>query len=331
MTRTAILFSGSAYNVKFSLPSIMENLVLPNNADVFILTERRCLRRKVAEGPIPDISEWEKWELKNRGTIHDLAHPLTDEEIQLMRDTFGDRLKVVSLIEDIPGYTEYLEEERKKMMAVVNEYINQNHSMGIKPPFPFIMDHHDNGNLRCVVNQFRQIMKCYELMVDYENNNGFKYDYVMRARIDFIVPEKISIEYYTPNHDRNYWYIMGSVLREAVPFSDEFCWFSRRVVCDSIFRELHRVGLNADRKYETWSADHNNDFRFSSETQFGLLIKEINIPYYVVKIFRSAKYTNGGDGYDYMNYAFRRDALNIEHEYQLACKCESDINEHLPK
>jgi hypothetical protein len=330
MTRTAIIFSGSAYNVKFSLPSLMENLVIPNNADVFVLTERRCLRRKTPAGDLPDISDWEKWEFKNRSTIADLNQPLTDEEIALIKTTFGDRLKGFYLIDEMQDFLYYMEDERRKMMVTVNAYINENNSRGIKPPFPFEMDHIDNGNLRCVINQFRQIKKCYEYMREYEDQNGFKYDYVMRARIDFIAPEKIIIEYYTPCHDWNYWYIMGSVLREPFPFSDEFCWFSRRSISDRIFLELDRMGLITDRKYDTYYAPQNNDFRFSSETQFGLYIKELNIPFLNIKIFRSSKYTNDGD-YDYMNYAFRRDMLNVEQEYQLACNCPSDINQHLPK
>jgi cephalosporin hydroxylase len=49
-----------------------------------------------------------------------------------------------------------------------------------------------------------------------------------------------------------------------------------------------------------------------------------------VKIYRSSKFTDGQDGYDYMNYMFRREPVNIEEDYQLVCSCLSDINEHLP-
>jgi hypothetical protein len=152
----------------------------------------------------------------------------------------------------------------------------------------------------------------------------------MRARIDFIVPEKISVEYYTLPHDRAYWYIMGSVLRDPFLYSEEFCWFSKRSICDKIYPNLDKMGLIVDRKYETFYEPQSNDFRFGAETQFALFIHELGIPHINVKIYRAGKYTNGGDGYDYFNYAFRIDLINIEHEYQLACKCDSDINEHLP-
>ena len=331
MTRTAILFSGSAYNIRFSIQSMMDNLVMPNNADVFIVTERRCLRRRTPAGEIPDIeTQWEKWENKTKTIEHYLDQPLTNEEIELIKTTLGDRLKGFYLMDDMPEYFGYINQERDKMVAAVNTYRKENIELGIKPPFGNDVTHNDNGNIRCVVDQFRHIKKCYEFMCDYENQNNFKYDYVMRARIDFIVPEKISIEYYTLNHDRAYWYIMGSVLREEFPYSDEWCWFSKRSICDKIYPNLENMGLITDRKYETYYAKQNNDFRFGSETQMALFISEINILYINVKIYRSSVFTNGGDGYDYMNYKFSRNQINIEEEYQLACKCDSDINEHLP-
>lgn len=329
MTRTAILYTGSSYNIRFSIKSAMENLVIPNNADVFIVTERRCLRRKTIAGELPHIDDWEKWQKKNSTQINDLSQPLTDEEIELIKETFGDRLKVFFLMEDNHDYYNYITSKREKMRGVCNAYRNENISLGVKPPFTEIPDS-DNGNIRCVVDQYHHVKKAYDLMCEYENQNDFKYDYVMRARIDFIVPEKISIEYYTLNHDRAYWYIMGSVLRDPFPYSEEFCWFSKRSICDKIYPALETLGTIIGRKYETFYEPQNNDFRFCAETQFALLIHELQIPHINVKIYRSSKYTNGGDGYDYMNYTFRRNTIHIEDEYKLACQCDSDINEHLP-
>lgn len=330
MTRTAILFTGSAYNIRFCIKSSMDNLVIPNNADVFIVTERRCLRRKTVSGDLPEIDDWESWRKKNDTQINDLSQPLTDEEIQLIKDTLGDRLKGFYLFDEMRDYNNYIYKKRGEMMLAVNEFRKYNLEHGIKPPMGNNIDHLDNGNLRCVVDQFNHIKKAYEFMCEYENENGFKYDYVVRARIDLIIPEKISVEYYTLPHDKAYWYIMGSVMRDPFPYCEDFCWFSKRSICDQIYPRLDMMGLIVDRKYQTFYEPQDNDFRFGAETQFALLIHEINIPYINVQIYRSAQYTNGGDGYDYMNYKLRRNVINVEEEYKLACKCESDINEHLP-
>lgn len=332
MTRTAILYSGSAYNIRFSIESAMKNLIIPNNADVFIVTERRCLRRKTVAGEIPKIDDWAKFERKTSAIVQDLDHPLTDEEIELIKATFGDRLKMFYLIDEKRDYLNYLNAEREKMRNACNAYRNESIALGIKPPFRDEIGDADNGNIRCVVDQYRHIKKCYELMCDYENQNGFKYDYVMRARIDFVVPEKISVEYYTLPHDKAYWYIMGSVHRDPFEYCEEFCWFSKRSICDQIYPNLDRMGLLTDRtKYNTYYAPQNNDFRFGAETQFAMLTKELGIPYINVKIYRASMFTAGGDGFDYMNYMFRRDVIHIQQEYELACRCDSDINEHLPK
>lgn len=328
-TRTSILFSGSAYNIRFSIQSIMENLIIPNNADVFIVTERRCLRRKTVAGEIPPLEDWPKWQKKNETVIQDSSQPLTDEEIQFIKDTFGDRLKVFFLVDDNIDYKNYIINERDKMRIACNEYRRQSLELGIKPPFVEIFDS-DNGNIKSVIDQYHHVKKAYDLMCEYENQNNFKYDYVMRARIDFIVPEKISLEYFILPHDKTYLYVMGSFMREPFPFSDEFCWFSRRSICDQLYPQLERLGLIIDRKYDTYYPPSNNDFRFCAETQFEMLLRELNLLYFNVRIFRSATFTAYSDGYDYMNYIFRSDEHDIIKEYYLACKCESDINEHLP-
>lgn len=330
MTRTAILFTGSAYNIRFSIKSAMENLVIPNNADVFMVTERRCLRRKTVSGEIPDISDWESWKKKNDTQINDLSQPLSDEEIQLIRETLGDRLKGFYLFDEMGEYRSYIYSQREKMMMAVNKYRAENIKAGVKPPLGNDIDHLDNGNLRCVVDQFGHIKKAYEFMCDFENQNNFKYDYVMRVRTDLIVPEKISVEYYTLPHDKAYWYIMGSVNRDPFPYCEDWCWFSKRSIADQIYPRLEMMGLIVDRKYNTLYEPQDNDFRFGAETQFALLGKELNLPIINVKVYRSAKYTNGGDGYDYMNYSFSIAKISVQEEYELACRCESDINEHLP-
>jgi hypothetical protein len=329
-TRTAILLSGSAYNVRYSLQSQMENFVIPNNADVFILTEKRCKRRRTlhtAEN-IPDA--WSPdWHEKASHIIQDDSE-LTDDDLSFMRETFGDRLKVLAIAEDIPSYPEYLLGQRQKMRSIANSYRHYNETNGLPKSFGFDIEDDDDGNLRCVVNQYGHVRKCYELMEQYEQEQGFKYNYIIRARMDFIVPEVIDVEEYTLNHDINYLYVMGSVNRDPFEFSDEFCWFSRRPIASIVFPALDRLGMLDDRKYSTYLVEQANDFRFGAETQWAILLKELGLPIINVKIYRSSRFTDGGDGFDYMNYMFRRDPSNIDDEYQAVCDSPTDINEHLP-
>jgi len=328
-TKTAILFSGSAYNVKFSLQSQLENFILPNNADVFILTERRCKNRKTVHGVIPDGFD-PYWHEKAATITHEETE-LSDNDIQFIKDTLGDRLKGFYLKDDMSDYVNYLRNQRSKMMEIANNYRQYNIDNNLPKSFGFAIGNPDDGNLRCVVDQYGHVRKCFELMAEYEQQHGFKYDYVVRARIDFIVPDVIDVEQYTLNHDQQYLYVMGSVNRDPFEFADEFCWFCKRPMADKLFPYLDRLGMLDDRKYKTYLEEQANDFRFGAETQWAILLKELQLPIINVKIFRSAKFTDGQDGYDYMNYMYRWDMTNIEEEYKLVCDCPSDINEHLPK
>ena len=333
-TRTAVLYSGSAYNIKSSLQSQMENLVIPNNADVFVLTERRCNRRRTLHNEVYDgVDGFDpRWPEKSDKITRDET-PLSDEELQFIRDTFGDRLKGLYLLDEMPDYQNHLREQRVRMMDIANSYRRYNLENNLPPSFGGYIQEESDGNLRCVVDQFGHVKKCYELMEEYEQQNGFKYDYVVRARIDFIIPEKTDIEEYALNHDVQYLYIMGQTGIDLFGFewTNEFFWFSKRPIASKLHPALDRMGMIDDRQYHTALVEQNNDFRFAAECQFGCLIKELNLPCIQVKFHRSARFSDGGDGYDYMNYILARDKSNLDDDYRSVCECPTDINEHLPK
>ncbi len=335
--RTAILYAGSAYNIKQSIQSQLENFIIPNDADVFVFTNRYCKRRKTPAGYIPDVSkldtqeENEKWVQKCSEQIFDYT-PLADEEIQLIKDTIGDRLKVFQLAEDLPDYMGYIEVGRNAMMLAINNRIIENSAMHL--PLVYngkMVEDSDNGNIRCCSDQYRHIQKCYELMKQYEAANNIKYDYVIRARIDFIVPFVFNISHYYLNHDAPYLYNCSGFRNDAqVEWANEFCWFSRSTAADKLFPQLHRIGTITDRKYKTIDTKQHTDAVFSPEVQYCLLLLELNLHVIPIPIHRSATYTKGNDGFDYFNYMFRRDRISLEDEYKLVCDCQTDINEHLP-
>lgn len=337
--RTAILYSGSAYNIKYSIQSQLENLIIPNNADVFIFTNRFCKRRTTPSGYIPDPNkmhlpeENEKWVEKCKlQTFED--SPLTDEEIQLMKDVLGDRLKVFQLAEETPGYMEYLQNGRYEMLYAINSRLADNRQKGL----PTIFDGKDqedpnSGNIRNTSDQYKHVKKCFELMMKYESENNIKYDWVMRARIDFIVPFKFNIAHYYLNHDAPYLYNCSGFRNDAdVEWAEEHCWFSKRIVADKLFPELHRVGTIINHpNHKTINYRHPViDMLFAPEVQYCLLLLELGLHVITVPIHRSATYTKGDDGLDYFNYMFRRDKISLEIEYKLVCDCATDINEHLP-
>ncbi len=326
--KAAILFSGSAYNIRHSLESINKNLVEENDADVFIVTTRRCKRRKTPKSEIFDCDvDWENYRKKNDKTILDMS-PLTEEEIQLIRDTFGDRLKVFEIAEENESYWNTVLQAREKMLNTVNTYIDTHPKCfnGIK------IDSPDKGTILYTSDQYQHVKRCYELFDNYSKQNNIKYDYVMRARIDFICPFSFNMEHYLLNHDQQYLYVCGSVNRDPFAWADEFCWFSRRNMASKLFPHLDKIG-NLTTSSKTTIDGSNNDTIFSPECQFAILLDQLKLPIYNVKIYRSAEYNPGkeGDNWDYFNYRFRRDfPISIEYEYDRVCNLPTDINEHCP-
>lgn len=335
--KTAILYSGSAYNVKHSLKSQLENLIIPNDADVFIFTNRFCKRRKTPAGYIPDVTkldtaeENDRWVKKVAGQFFEDI-PLTDEEINIIKDTLGDRVKVFQIADDIPEYMEYLQRGREDMMNSINNRMKENAELGLPTLFngKYVTDP-NNGNIRNTSDQYRHVKKCYELMCQYENENNIKYDWVIRARIDFIVPFEFNISHYYLNHDAPYLYnCSGFRNDENVEWAEEHCWFSKRIVAEKLFPELDKIGTIQTREYKTIDNKYPIDMLFSPEVQYCLLLLSLKLHVITIPIHRSAMYTPGNDGFDYFNYMFRRDTISLEGEYKLVCECQTDINEHLP-
>jgi cephalosporin hydroxylase len=166
-------------------------------------------------------------------------------------------------------------------------------------------------------------------MAEYELYHE-RYDYIMRARIDFICPEKIVFAHYYLNHDKQHLYNFGSYQIDEFEWTDEYAFFAKRETADKLFLNLDRLGfIKHDRTiYNT--IHNNNEFLFCPETQYSLLLHELNLSVIRVMIYRTGKYTNGGDGYDYMNYMFKVNRCEVEHEYKLCLNSPTDINEHLP-
>lgn len=331
--KTAILFSGTMYNFKYSIKSLMENLVIPNDADVFILTSRYNMMRKAGHTEKDIVAENNtEWHSKAMGMCRDESKSILFDDVQLIRDTFGDRLKGFWFIDDMPQYQQYLTNERLRMMGVINTYRVNNLELGINPPFGGdVIDPERNGNVRCVIDQYNHIKACYELMERYEAESGVHYDYVMRARIDFVCPFRFELAHYYLGHDEQFFFNFGVWRWESEKFewADEFAFFGKRANVDRVFKSLNHMGFITDRKYKTFYAEQNNDFRFSPECQWSILLQELEANVKPLQVFRSSCFTDGKDGFDYMNYMFKP-VYHIEEEYIQVCKSKTDINEHLP-
>lgn len=337
MRKVAIVFSGTAYNYQTSIGSLLEHLLIPNDADAFILTSRHNELRRVPESDeIVTDSMPEAWAKKAQDQVRVTAPIDADGEL-LIRDTFGGRLKGLCFLEDLPEHQADLDAKRETMMNLINSYTQDSKQRGLTslPLGGNTITDPNNGCIRCVVDQYNHAKRCFQMLETYEQSQGERYDWVVRVRLDFIFQEPFILERYYLNHDIPYLYIPRNTMEseEPVEWMDEFFWFSPREIAQSLFTNLSRMGFVTDRKRQTIHPRQNVDYMFSPETQFAMLVSELGLPTLSIRVVRSSHYTNGGDGYDYLNYGLRRSEINtygLEHEYNLVCRGPSDINEHLP-
>lgn len=328
--KIAILFSGTAYNFRQSVQSLMDNIIIPNDADVFILTSKENQSRKTPTGKVIDNENANDWSKKTLSLIRDEITNINTEDINFLNGVFGERLKVLDFIEDHPEYMEYLKGEIKRCAEKINEISLENIENEIVPLFLEPIKTEDNSYLQSIVHQYNHVKKCYEMMCDHEQKNGFKYDYVVRMRIDFIADELIKFDWYYLNQDYPYINVFGSVRRNEFEWIDEFCFFARRDAAEKLFANLNLIGFITDKKYKTIDPARDHDMMFSAETQFSLLLYELNLIPQQINIWRSADFTYDVDGFDLFNYKFSIGSKLMRDEYAKVCLGPSDINEHLP-
>ena len=296
-----MLITGGAYNCRYALPSLAANLVLPNDADVFMLLSRYNRRRKApfTEDRVPS-DRIDDWIQKVKTQVVDES-PLSDAEIDFIKEVFGDRLKVFLLLEEMPAYENYIMRQRDLMMHLINRFRKQSVELGLPPPFGGDVAFGDNGNVRIVIDQYHHVAECYRQMVKFEVASSVRYDSVIRIRPDFIVEKPAVLQSFYDRHRHiEALYVCGSFREDPMEWADEFCFFGERPIADKVFPNLDQMGFMEDRRYAT--VYKGNEYMFAPETQFSILLWKLEVPVVSLPIYRSSCYSDGKDGWDYLNY-----------------------------
>jgi len=173
---------------KASYESVMKNLIEPNDADVFILASK----------------------VMNIKTISDDSHttgqgrnvPVTKEDIDNVKRCFGKHLKVFKFDSDIPGYEDDAEEQAKAADKRVSSWITD---QGKFIQF-YNREKKQLNNARHYIDRFVKMKYIVKLVEEYEKENNIKYDYIVRARIDFIYNFEVDLAKYYKQQDTKFWY-----------------------------------------------------------------------------------------------------------------------------
>lgn len=165
--RTAILLSGFMRTLWHNYKNQLDNLIVPNNADVFIFAGGD--RRKVT-GRFPNCSS-----VKTR--THTFKSPeenLIDiDERQYFTKNLGNYLKKISFIED----------DQKSYSSEFEE---------ITSTIPIIGEHRHYY----IIDAYLRMKKCNEMRRQYEAEHGFKYDAIIRLRSDTFFSFTLDIQSY---------------------------------------------------------------------------------------------------------------------------------------
>lgn len=239
--KIAAIMPGNLGNYKLCIDSIMKNLIGPNNADVFILTSK----------------ENNYFHLAGEDTLHGgkYNYPVTDEDEIEIKKCFGDNLKIIEYIENIPDY--------KDQMAIHIERLNKRTSwwndLGKWTHF-FDRDKKQIMDGRNYLDRFLRMRYLSTMIEDYERDNNIKYDYIIRFRIEQLFKSKIVVKRIAKIQELH---IVGAGM--------DCFWHGTRETSRFIMWEV----VNQIGKFNNKSITDTGDYRFDRDMQFSEFLKRI--------------------------------------------------------
>ena len=179
MVKYAILFSGYIGNINRSLNSVKKNICYDSNdsTDLFIMT------RNFNTNIIKCIN-------KNTGFIdYKNGQVYTAEQIQSMTNF---PIKSITEYELDPIGNDYQEKEDKFVERTKNYISHTNLVIN----YDKVRKRVSKSTLKAIFEQYYLVSKCLTKIIDYENKNNFKYDYIIRVRDRQTIQIKIEKEKY---------------------------------------------------------------------------------------------------------------------------------------
>lgn len=164
--KVAICFSGAIRSFKYCYPSIYKYLIESLNADVFLHV-----------WTIPEIDKTQKVTYKFVEDSCDVNYIIQQIKpkkyvVDEYNSTWEERLLKESKLHDA-DFTKIPDIYKKHCKNDKDAYIKYVHN---------------------AIGMYYKIMKCNELKSEYENKHNFKYDIVIRARLDFVWNKFVNIK-----------------------------------------------------------------------------------------------------------------------------------------
>ena len=236
MSRVAVILPGNLGCYKVAIESIRENLVKPNDADMFILTSKKNYIHVVND------------ELAGRDHDQDLR---TDGDEAEIRQCFGGSLKLFKFIEDIDGY------EVRRNAEIVE--LKKRISWFTEGAVPAHVYDKEKREIRRPVRYIDPLLRMHYLMqmvCEHEKAHGIRYDWIIRARIDQIFCDPIVIRQGEGPMEQFYWTGV-----------DNFFYGTRDVMEYVCLNFVHNIGA-----FDNPTVLDKGDYRLTTEPQFTVFV-----------------------------------------------------------
>jgi hypothetical protein len=168
--KVCILISGYAYQYKCSIDNIINNIVIPNNADVYINIAKLNFIR--------GCNKNNKFEKINEN--------LNETDIFDIKTKFGKYLKKLFIFDEDENYIKELKASNNNYLKRVKNFEKDNKAIDCSFYDISTKEH----NYKNTNEQYFHLKKCMEMMLE----NNIEYDYVIRTRLDIRFNDIIDLE-----------------------------------------------------------------------------------------------------------------------------------------
>lgn len=235
--KVAVLLAGNLGCHRLCIKSIMDNIIKPNNADVFILASRNNNYIHASSEHFERINVDVK---------------VTKEDKDSIIECFGSHIKHFGYIEDIENY----EEGITKNMNEIKDRI----SWIDKPTEPTEIYDAETKNIDYNV-RYKYIDQY--LRLQYLAKMANDYDYIIKARIDQICDTEIKIQ--DTSVEILWWNGMENLFYGSANIMKEIC-----------LTFVNKIGMYDTKDYREKYCQHSNrDYRLTSDLQFRGFIAEL--------------------------------------------------------
>lgn len=162
----ALLLTGLQRNSSHFVANIRSCLIDSNNCDVFIYTSDGNVQREICDNEIKVVEKGAEPNFLDANQIKDVYGPSVREVIV----DYGD----------------------KEMSNFMNYVFPGDHDS-------VVMESHNGRNMnvlqtsRNVISQFFKVRQAMLMVQNYEKEQGFKYDYILRLRMDSFFPTRVDL------------------------------------------------------------------------------------------------------------------------------------------